>query len=64
MAIPENSVVLVGHTKQSKVNFENLNNDPNKPIIYLDCGNGKLQGFSLTKDEHVQIEDSRNGERS
>ena len=61
---PKDSVVLVGHTSQDGVKFDNLDNDPYKAILYLDCGKGSLQGFSLTKDEHIQIEQCKNDERN
>lgn len=37
-----------------------IENDPNKAIVYLDCGNGLLQGFNISKGKHIQIESRNN----
>ena len=63
LSLPSNSVILVGHTRQNKINLGSLGNDPNKPILYIDCGKGMLQGYSITKDMHVDLEDRDRDER-
>lgn len=53
---PKDSIVVVGHTRQTEANLQYLQNDQNKPIVYLDCGKGELQGFNLSTSEHESIE--------
>ena len=53
---PKGYLMIVGHTKQKNANLKYLGNDKNKPIMYLDCGKGQLQGFDLISGKHVQIE--------
>ena len=53
---PKDSIVVVGHTRQTEANLKYLQNDQNKPIVYLDCGKGELQGFNLSTSEHESIE--------
>ena len=55
---PKGNIVVVGHTRQKEANIKYLGNDPNKPMIYLDCGNGKLQGFNLSTGHHEPIEEN------
>lgn len=55
VAWPKDYIVIVGHTMQQSVNMENIENDNRKPIIYVDCGKGSLQGFNLTTGNHEQI---------
>lgn len=54
---PNGNIVVVGHTRQKKANVQYLEKDPNKPIIYLDCGNGMLQGFNISAGHHEPIEE-------
>ncbi len=55
---PEGNIVVVGHTRQKEANVQYLGNDSRKPMIYLDCGNGKLQGFNLSTGCHEPIEEN------
>jgi len=56
---PKGYVMVVGHTKQKNANLQYLGNDKNKPIIYLDCGKGELQGLDLISGKQIQIEPER-----
>ncbi len=55
---PKGNIVVVGHTRQREANVQYLGNDPSKPMIYLDCGNGELQGFNLSTGRHEPIEEN------
>lgn len=55
---PKGSIVVVGHTRQTEANLKYLGNDISKPMIYLDCGNGKLQAFNLSDSKHEAIEEN------
>lgn len=55
-AYPKDHIVVCGHTRQTEANLQNIEKDPYKPIIYIDCGKGKLQGFNLNKGETVDLE--------
>lgn len=55
---PKGSIVVVGHTRQTEANLKYLGDDPSKPMIYLDCGKGKLQGFNLSDSKHESIEEN------
>ena len=59
ISFPKDYVMVVGHTKQRNANLQYLENDKNKPIIYLDCGKGELQGFDLVSGKHIQLEPER-----
>lgn len=59
VSFPKGSVVVAGHTRQTKANIQNLEGDANKPIVYIDCGKGKLQGFNLTKSRHEDLEEQQ-----
>ena len=56
LALPKDYVTVVGHTKQLEADLKKLGNEQDKPVIYIDCGLGKLQGFSLTTMKSVQLE--------
>lgn len=56
LAWPSKHIVVCGHTRQTEANMQYIENDPNKAIVYLDCGNGLLQGFNISKGKHIQIE--------
>ncbi len=58
LAWPKDHVVVVGHTSQKNVNIQNINQDPRKNIVYVDCGKRDLQGFNLNTGEHEVIEPS------
>lgn len=53
---PKDYVVVVGHTPQTSVNVQNIEQNPERPIVYVDCGKGDLQGFNLTIGKHEAIE--------
>ena len=59
VSFPKGSVVVAGHTRQTKANIQNLEGDANKPIVYIDCGKGKLQGFNLTTCKHIDLEEQQ-----
>jgi len=59
ISFPKDYVMIVGHTKQKNANLQYLQNDKNKPIVYLDCGKGELQGFDLVSGKHIQLEPER-----
>lgn len=56
LAWPKQHIVVCGHTKQTKANAQNIENDPDKTIVYLDCGKGLLQGFNISTGKHIQLE--------
>lgn len=49
LAFPKGCLMIVGHTPQREVNLHNFNEDPSKQVVYVDTGNGKLQGFNISK---------------
>ena len=53
---PKGTSVIVGHTNQKQINIQYLNGNIYQPVIYIDCGKGRLQGYSITKHRSVQIE--------
>ena len=53
---PKDYVVIVGHTRQNNINMKEINNDPNKPIVYIDRGKGSLKAYNITENEHVDLE--------
>lgn len=56
LAFPDGSVMVAGHTRQTQANVSYLDGKSEQPIIYVDCGKGKLQGYNLTTGKHVQLE--------
>lgn len=52
--LPENNVIIVGHTRQPEVNIDF--NKPKSPIVYIDTGKGNLSGFSLNKRQSIVLE--------
>ena len=56
LAWPKDHLVVVGHTPQEEANMQNIDQDPRKAIIYVDCGKKDLQGFNLTTGKHEVIE--------
>lgn len=56
LSFPKDHLMVVGHTKQKETNIQYLNKDPGKPVIYVDCGLGEMQGFNLTTKKHIQFE--------
>ncbi len=59
---PQDHIVVVGHTTQQQVNIQEINGDPRKQIIYVDCHAGNFQGYNLTTLKHVSLEQSKNNE--
>lgn len=55
--LPENNVIIVGHTRQPEVNIDF--NKPKSPIVYIDTGKGNLSGFSLNKRQSVMLENDK-----
>ena len=55
LALPNDNVIVVGHTKQPQINMDF--NNPNIPIIYIDTGKGKFSGFDLTKGKSIVLEE-------
>ncbi len=55
--LPENNVIIVGHTRQPEVNIDF--NKPKSPIVYIDTGKGSLSGFSLNKRQSVMLENDK-----
>ena len=53
---PNDAVVVAGHTRQKNVNLQTVDGDFSKPIIYIDCGKGELQGYSLTQRKQIDLE--------
>lgn len=56
---PKDSVVVVGHTRQKETNIQNIDGDPNKPIVYIDCKTGNFQGFNLSTTSNITLEQSK-----
>lgn len=57
LSLPENHLVVVGHTPQYNINLKNVNRNRQYPsIVYCDCGKGNLQGFNLTTGSSEDIE--------
>lgn len=53
---PKDCVMVVGHTPQAEVNISNLQNDPNKPVIYVDIGKNRVSGFDLSNRTTMEFE--------
>lgn len=61
---PKGYLAVVGHTRQKEVNNQNLEGDVSQPIVYIDCGKGKLQGFNLNTMKHEQLEEPKESENN
>lgn len=53
--LPENNVVVVGHTRQPEINIDFKK--PKSPIVYIDTGKGKLSGFNLNRRKSISLEE-------
>lgn len=53
---PKDFVVVVGHTRQNETNMKYIENNPNQPMVYIDCKKGNFQGFNLTKNKEISFE--------
>lgn len=53
---PKDFVVVVGHTRQNETNMKYIENNPNQPMVYIDCKKGNFQGFNLTKNKEISLE--------
>ncbi len=62
LSFPAGWVAIVGHTPQPEINLKYIENNPAKPMICIDKGNRKLEGYNLTTGQNVSFED-RNIER-
>ncbi len=60
---PKDFLVVVGHTKQEEANIQNIEEDPRKQIVYIDCKKGNFQGFNLTEAKHISLEQQKNQEQ-
>lgn len=60
---PKDFLVVVGHTKQKEANIQNIDGDPRKSIVYIDCKKGNFQGFNLTESKHVSLEQQKTQEQ-
>lgn len=58
VSFPRDYLVVVGHTPQEHINFQELRGNPNNPMVFCDCGKGDLKGFNLTKLEEETIENT------
>lgn len=56
--LPENNVIVVGHTRQPEVSIDFKR--PKSPIVYIDTGKGKLSGFNLNKRKSNVLETEKN----
>ncbi len=60
---PKDFLVVVGHTKQKEANIQNIDGDPRKSIVYIDCKKGNFQGFNLTESKHISLEQQKTQEQ-
>lgn len=58
ISFPKDHVVVVGHTRQSDINIQNLEGNQNRPIMYIDCKSGNFQAIDLTNHRSVNMEDT------
>ena len=49
---PHGCVMIVGHTPQKELTVSNFEENPFKPVIYIDTGKGKLTGWDLTEGKY------------
>lgn len=58
ISFSKDHVVVVGHTRQSDINIQNLEGNQNRPIMYIDCKSGNFQAIDLTNYRSVNMEDT------